>query len=36
MNFKGKTINEPTYDMIKIVEKENDVEISPIQKIRMA
>ena len=36
MNFKGKTINEPTYDMIKVVEKENDVEISPIQKILLS
>lgn len=36
MNLEGKNINEPTYDLIKAVEKENNVEISPIQKILLS
>lgn len=36
MNLEGKKINEPTYDLIKEVEKENNVEISPIQKILLS
>lgn len=36
MNLEGKKINEPTYDLIKVVEKENNVKISPIQKILLS
>lgn len=36
MNFEGKKINEPTHDLVKAVEKENDVKLSPIQKILLS
>ncbi len=36
MDFKGKNINEPTYEMLKNVENEFGVELSAIQKILLS